>query len=170
MHDTGKKVGYLKGLLENADFGNPSTAAKLFSGVVDLLGDLSDRIDVVDEILDDLNDYVESIDDDLSVLEGSEPAASPFSYSDEDEEDDDFEDDFDHEDQLHLLRTEPRSEAAIQPLVPSICPECGRAFLVHLSSPSDARYACPHCSAVVPAVPLSPENAPIVNPVGDADI
>ena len=69
MNNTGKKVGYLKGLLEGLSAEDNSPSAKLLRGVVDLLGDLSDRLDGVDELLDDLNDYVESIDDDLSALE-----------------------------------------------------------------------------------------------------
>ena len=63
-----KQAGYVKGLLEGTSFENESQQ-KLISSVVELLSQLSDRVDTLDEIMTDLNDYVESIDDSLSELE-----------------------------------------------------------------------------------------------------
>ena len=90
MNDTGKKVGYLKGLLEGMQSDADSPNGKLLAGIVELLGDLSDRADAVDELLDDLNDYVESIDDDLSAMEGED---SDFDFLDDDDDDGDAGDD-----------------------------------------------------------------------------
>ena len=69
MENLGKKVGFLKGLMEGMSFDTDSANGKLMAGIVDLLGDLSDRVEAIDELLEDLNDYVESIDEDLTELE-----------------------------------------------------------------------------------------------------
>ena len=74
MENLGKKVGFLKGLLEGMDFEDNAVNGKLMAGIVDLLGDLSDRVEAIDELLDDLNDYVESIDGDLSDWNLDSPA------------------------------------------------------------------------------------------------
>lgn len=171
MSKTSTQVGYLKGLIDSMTLDESKPENKLLKGIVELLGDLSDRADVVDELLDDLNDYVESIDDDLSALEGDAAAdgGSPFSLfgDDEDDEDDeDFDDDFDSaEDQLHILRPETPAEPQPEPLAGALCPDCLRLFFVSLDDPADAMYICPHCGKKIHPVALSPENAPVVEPV-----
>jgi len=171
MDNLGKKVGYLKGLMEGIDFSENPAYGKLFTAIADLLGDLSDRVETMDELLDDLNDYVESIDDDLSELEGelSEQDARMFDADDDDFEDD-FEDDFDDgEDQLHVLGGAPIEEDAGEDdaaaLAGSVCPECARMFFVGMDDPEDASYICPHCGKEITPTPLTPENAPIAKPV-----
>lgn len=170
MNNTGKKVGYLKGLLDSMTLDEGKVSDKLLKGIVDLLGDLSDRADVMDDLMADLNDYVESIDDDLAALEGSDADGKDFGFfggGDEDEDDMDFEDDFDDaEDHLHILRPEEPAEPELksEPLAGALCPECMRLFFVSLDDPADAMYICPHCSQKIHPVPLSPENAPVVTP------
>lgn len=162
MKDTAKKVGYLKGLLEGMNFEADSDNGKVIRCIADLLGDLSDRVDTLDEVLTDLNDYVESIDDDLSALEdGSDE--NDFHFMDDDEDDIDFSDDA--EDHLHLLR----SDAAElmdddDSLVGALCPECGRVFFVDATDPEDASYVCPHCAKTIEPTPLTPANAPVAHP------
>ena len=94
MENLGKKVGYLKGLMEGAAFDTDSTNGKLMAAIVELLGDLSDRVEAIDELLDDLNDYVESIDEDLTELEGARDDELE-DYFDDDDEEEDFDDVFD---------------------------------------------------------------------------
>lgn len=171
MNNTGKKVGYLKGLLDSMTLDESKVSDKLLKGIVELLGDLSDRADVTDDLLADLNDYVESIDDDLAALEGSDAdGKAPFGFfddEDEDDEDEDFDDDFDDaEDHLHILRPEVPAEPELksEPLAGALCPECMRLFFVSLDDPADAMYICPHCAKKIHPVALSPENAPVVSP------
>lgn len=174
MNKTSKKVGYLKGLIDSMTMDESKPECKLLAGIVDLLGDLSDRADVVDELLDDLNDYVESIDDDLSALEGdaaADDSAFPFFGGDNNgDEDEDFDDDFySAEDQLHILRPETPEESQTlpqpEPLAGALCPECMRLFFVSLDDPADAMYLCPHCGKKIHPVALSPENAPVITPI-----
>ena len=166
MKDTAKKIGYLKGLLEGMNFADDSDNGKIIHCIADLLSDLTDRVDTLDEVLSDLNDYVESIDDDLSALEdGSDE--SEFNFIDDDEAEDYDDEDFeDAEDQLHLLRNDaaPEIPADEESLAGALCPECSRMFFVSLTDPEDAVYVCPHCSATITPIPLTPDNAPIAHP------
>ena len=44
MENLGKKVGFLKGLMEGMSYDTESANGKLMAGIVGLLGDLSDRV------------------------------------------------------------------------------------------------------------------------------
>ena len=165
MSGLGKKVGYLKGLMEGMDFSNDPSKEKLLNAMADLLGELSDRVESMEELLDDLNDYVESIDDDLAELEGSREGDVRF--MEDDDEDEYLSDLEESEDQLHLLNGNAEEEDEISTLAGAVCPECGRMFFVGTDDPEDALYACPHCAARVQPAPLTPENAPIAKPVED---
>ena len=165
MENLGKKVGYLKGLMEGMDFSNDPSTGKLFGAMADLLGELSDRVESIEEMMDDLNDYVESIDDDLSELEGRNGSDEGFNFINDDEYEDEFYEEMDGaEDQLHVLggsAATAEEESEVETLAGSICPECRRMFFVGLNDPEDAKYDCPHCGKVVSPEPLTPENAPI---------
>lgn len=162
MENLGKQVGYLKGLLAGADI-DDSVNGKLMTGIVELLSELSDRVEAMDELIDDLNDYVESIDDDLAALEEGDTGDDFFG---DDEEDMDFDDDFDAEDQLHLLQPEETASEADgeEALAGNLCPKCSRMFFTALSDGEDAEYLCPHCGERVRPMPLTPDNAPIAKP------
>lgn len=170
MENLGKKVGFLKGIMEGMDFDASTANGKLMVGIVDLLGDLSDRMEIMDELMDDLNDYVESIDDDLSELENERDEGEiPDDFFDDDE-DQDFEDDFDDgEDHLHLLH--PGENAADfdddEALAGNLCPECSRMFFTSLDDPEDAEYLCPHCGKHIRPMALTPDNAPIAKPISE---
>lgn len=60
--DMHKKVAYLQGLTEGLDVKSGSREGRILSGIVDLLGDMSNTIA-------DLEEYVETIDEDLFNLE-----------------------------------------------------------------------------------------------------
>ena len=163
MSDLGKKVGYLKGLMEGMDFSGDPSKEKLLSAMADLMSELADRVEAMEEMLDDLNDYVESIDDDLAMLEGGRE--DDVHFMDDDDDDDYLDDLAGGEDQLHLLGGNTEDETAdMQTLAGAICPECGKMFFVDAEDPEDAEYTCPHCQKVVTPNPLTPENAPIAKP------
>ena len=166
MENLGKKAGFLKGLMEGAGMDANSPDGKLMAGLVELMGDLCDRVEAIDEQLDDLNDYVESIDEDLSELEGAdEDGLDDDFYEDED---DDFDDMFDDgEDKLHLLRPTQAPAEEDESLAGNLCPKCSRMFFTSLKDAEDALYDCPHCGERVKPVPLTPNNAPIAKPIGE---
>ena len=166
MENLGKKVGFLKGLMEGMSFDTDSANGKLMAGIVGLLGDLSDRVEAIDDLLEDLNDYVESIDEDLTQLEGSRDDDVDGLF-DDDDDDDDFDDMMfnNGEDKLHLLRPAPSEAPEEDSLAGQLCPECHAMFVTSLDDPVDAEYICPNCNKQVRPVPLSPENAVVAKPV-----
>lgn len=167
MENLGKKVGFLKGLMEGMSFDTDSANGKLMAGIVGLLGDLSDRVEAIDELLEDLNDYVESIDEDLTELEGVREDDMDDMFDDDD--DDDFDDVMFNsgEDKLHLLRPTQSETPAEEEnsLAGNLCPECHAMFVTSLNDPEGSEYICPNCKKQVRPVPLSPENAVIAKPV-----
>ena len=167
MENLGKKVGFLKGLMEGMSFETDSANGKLLAGIVDLLGDLSDRVEAIDELLEDLNDYVESSDEDLTELESVREEDLEDFFGDEDEDDDDYDDMMfnDSEDKLHLLRPAEPAEQEEDSLAGNLCPECNAMFVTSLKDSADAEYICPNCKKRVRPIPLTPENAPIAKPV-----
>ena len=166
MENLGKKVGYLKGLMEGMDFSDSPSTGKLMSAMAALMEAMAERLETLEEVVDDLNDYVESIDDDLALLEGNPD--EEFNIMDADDDDfEDFEDDFETgEDQLHLLHGSKADEEddELETLAGSICPECGKMFFVGTNDPEGSIYACPHCGEKVTPAPLTSENAPIARP------
>ena len=168
MENLGKKVGFLKGLMEGMSFDTESANGKLIAGIVGLLGDLSDRVEAIDELLEDLNDYVESIDEDLTELEGTRDDDDDGLFDDEDD-DDDFDDILfnSSEDKRHLLRPAqseaPESEE--DSLAGNLCPECHAMFVTSLNDPEGSEYICPNCKKQIKPIPLNPENAVIAKPV-----
>lgn len=166
MEGLGKKVGYLKGLMEGMDFSNDPSQGKLFGALFELVNDLSDRVEGMEEIIEDLNDYVESIDDDLSALEGERSDGYDMLHDDFFDEDyEDFDDD--DEDKLHLLNGGAEHDSAHSFRAGNICvcSECEHLLFISLKDPKDAWYDCPHCGKRVKVAPLTPKNAPVVHPV-----
>ena len=169
MENLGKKVGFLKGLMEGAAFDTDSANGKLMAGIVELLGDLSDRVEAIDESLEDLNDYVESIDEDLTELEGAREDELDNLFDEDEDGDEDFDDMLydDGEDKLHLLRPADGDAPEEESLAGNLCPKCSRMFFTSLKDAEDAEYLCPHCGEKVRPVALTPDNAPIARPVDE---
>ena len=170
MENLGLKVGFLKGLMAgDRAFDRESTEGKLFEGIVELLGSLTERVEAADELLQDLNDYVESIDDDLTVIEGDRPDSEDDFFDDIDDDDDmeDFDDLFDEgEDRLHLLHTLEK-DGEDETLAARLCPKCSRVFFTSLKAPEGAAYVCPHCGERVTPLPITTGNAPTAQPAED---
>ena len=167
MNSLGKKVGYLRGLMEGMEFADPAQE-KLLSAMADLLGELSDRVEGIDDLLDDLNDYVESIDDDLAELEGERGDGFPMLDDDDELDDVEYLDDMDNDaDHLHLIggKGEDAQEDEQETLAGAVCPDCEHMFFVGANDGEDAVYICPHCGHSVTPAPLTPDNAPIARPV-----
>ena len=165
MNGLGKKIGYIRGLMEGMTFSD-SAQEKLMQAMADLLAELSDRVEGIDDLLEDLNDYVESIDDDLSELEGDRDGG--FSLLDDDEfDDEEYLDDLDNDtDHLHLIGgKDDEEETSENTLEGAICPDCERMFFVSVDDAEGSLYACPHCGRKVTPTPLTQDNAPIARPV-----
>ena len=167
MNSLGKKVGYLKGLMEGMTFSDPAQE-KLMQAMADLLSELADRVEGIDDLLDDLNDYVESIDDDLAELEGERDGGFDMLDDDEFDDDEEYLDDLDNDaDHLHLIggKEDGAEPDATDTLAGAVCPDCEHMFFVGANDAEGSVYVCPHCGHSVTPAPLTPENAPIAKPV-----
>ena len=67
--DIKEKSAYIKGLCDGLKLGNDTDEAKVISAIVDLLGDIAEKLDEIDIDLETNNDYIEEIDEDLGALE-----------------------------------------------------------------------------------------------------
>lgn len=179
MNSLARKAGYIKGLMEGLTFSEPGHE-KIMNQIVDLLGDLCDRVDAVEDLIDELNDYVESIDDDLTELESDRDGG--FSLLDDEDFDEDYmEDENDSSHRLHLIGggkpanvDEADSEDADddeddeEPIIGAVvCPECTKPFFISLEDPEGAIYACPHCGKRVLPEPLSKDDSLIAHPIDE---
>ena len=80
---TSEKIAYLKGLYDGLAIDKESPDGKLFSLVIDILGDLSSDIEDLEENALDLSEELDEISDDLAEIEDI--------FFDDDEDDDDDE-------------------------------------------------------------------------------
>lgn len=128
-----EKVAYLKGLMEGMELNRESGEGKLFSIIVEILGELSEDIEDIESDLYDLSEDVDAISDDLSDVEdllcGEE--------WEDDEEDEDWDDeDWDDEDE------EPQ-------FFEVTCPSCSNTITVDEDVLALGTVQCPNCGEMM---------------------
>ncbi|MBQ9080357.1 MAG: hypothetical protein IJY27_04710 [Clostridia bacterium] len=64
-----EKAVYLKGLADGLSYDKESAEGKLIAALIDLCGDMAEKLAEVDEDIEYLNDYIEEIDEDLGAVE-----------------------------------------------------------------------------------------------------
>lgn len=67
--DIREKSAYLKGLADGLKLDSSKDETKLLNAIIDLLGDVAEKLDEIDYDLETANDYIEEIDEDLGALE-----------------------------------------------------------------------------------------------------
>ena len=143
MSGLSDKVSYLRGLAEGMKLDETTNEGKLLSQIIAVLGEVSEKIDALDEAYEELSDYVECIDDDDEDEDG------PQLYL-EDGDDDDGDDD----DTLGMYAG-------------CLCSECGGMFSVDVGYNEDQLFICPHCSKRVKAVEMNCQNVPVAEATGE---
>lgn len=152
MESVRKKAGYLEGLMQAMKLGEDDMPSQLTRGMVELLSQLSDRVEALDDMIAELNDYVESIDNDLCDLEGMQ--------DNEDLGDDDM--DFPDESPLRLIKTEAAAPEKLW--LAARCPKCSSVFLA--AGPlATEKYVCPLCQKKIKPERLNDKNTPVAEPV-----
>ena len=68
---TSEKVAYLRGLAEGLGIGKDSKEDKLFSAIIDILGDISSDIEDLQDATDELGEGLDAVSDDLELLENA---------------------------------------------------------------------------------------------------
>ena len=66
---TSEKVAYLKGLAEGLGLDKDSKEDKLFSAIIDILGDVASDIEDLEIEVDELGDGLDAVSEDLELLE-----------------------------------------------------------------------------------------------------
>ena len=166
MSSLSDKVSYLRGLAEGMKLDESSNEGKLLAQIIGVLGEVSEKIDALDEAYDELSDYVECIDDDLETLELQID-------EDDDDDDDDFDDldfDFDDDDDddddafeyIELDDDDEDDEDEMPGMYAGcLCSECGGMFSVDVNYADERLFICPHCSKRVKAVQMNCQNVPV---------
>lgn len=83
-----ERVAYLKGLAEGLNIDSSTKEGKLLNAIVDVLDDISFELADTQEIVGELSDQIDMIDEDLESVED-------YLYDEDDEDDDDEDDDED---------------------------------------------------------------------------
>jgi len=90
-----ENAAYLKGLFEGYELDGSSKEAKIIGKMIDLLGEMAEKINALEAENAELREYVEELDHDLGEVE------EDFYFDDDDEEDandyDDLNDDEDYD-------------------------------------------------------------------------
>lgn len=172
MSGLSDKVSYLRGLAEGMKLDETTNEGKLLSQIIAVLGEVSEKIDALDEAYEELSDYVECIDDDLEALE----LRTEEDEEDEDDDDDDFAgfDDDDDEDedgpQLYLEDGDDEDgddDDTLGMYAGCLCSECGGMFSVDVGYNEDQLFICPHCSKRVKAIEMNCQNVPVAEATGE---
>ncbi len=66
-----ERVSYLKGLADGLGLDENAKQDKLIKSIIEVLGDMSDKIAKMDGGLEELSDQLDAVDDDLAKLEES---------------------------------------------------------------------------------------------------
>ena len=83
--DINEKAAYLKGLYEGFGMGTTTPEGKLIGELINLVGEMAEKINNLEVEAQELRDYCEELDEDLGDVE-------ELLYDDEDEDDEDDED------------------------------------------------------------------------------
>lgn len=142
----GEKVAYLKGLAEGIEISSDTKEGKLLTGILDILGDISDALKELEEEEKNLSIYAEELDEDLGALEKAfvkNYDFDSFDYSDKDFADDLYnEDDEDYEDFGDL-----EGSAKVN------CPSCGELILFDAEDiETEGSFTCPECGVEISVV------------------
>lgn len=130
MQQIAQRAAYLRGLAQGMKLAEGGEQQKLLAQLVDLVGDLCERVDALDGEHQNLEEYVQSIDEDLSALEGDlslegEQAAQAAVAGLQDDEDEVFDEgDF----------------------IQAVCPHCHSRVLFDAEVfKGDEELICPQC-------------------------
>lgn len=193
MKKTGETLGYIRGMLKNADLGNENLT-EILNLMLNAMDEHDSGLQKLTQQLDELDEYVESIDDDLCEMEDLLDDINDGMLDDDDVEYDDA----DHP--LHLVKQEHECKCGHHHkgehchchddedddcdcededdedlsldgfdnlFLGAMCPECDRLFCVEDADFDDpeALYRCPYCGKDVHIVPIDPKNIPLAERV-----
>jgi formylmethanofuran dehydrogenase subunit E len=69
LRDMSEKVSYLQGLTEGLNITESSPQGKIISGMLNVMNEMADELNLMQQDFAEIKEYIESIDDDLFELE-----------------------------------------------------------------------------------------------------
>ncbi|HNX92960.1 MAG TPA: AraC family transcriptional regulator, partial [Syntrophomonas sp.] len=69
LRDMSEKVSYLQGLTEGMNITESSPQGKIISGMLNVMNEMADELNLMQQDFAGIKEYIESIDDDLFELE-----------------------------------------------------------------------------------------------------
>ncbi len=90
MSKLSDRANYLRGLAAGMELPAEKNETKLITELLELIGDMAQKIEELDADIGELDEYVESIDDDLSDMEETLFGDEEHDHDDEDGEDEEY--------------------------------------------------------------------------------
>lgn len=145
---TSEKVAYLRGLAEGLGIGKDSKEDKLFTAIIDILGDISADIEDLEIITDELGEGLDAVSDDLELLEDA--------FYNEFEDDDDYCDDYDdcccghdHDDCCCGHDHDDECCCGDDQFYEITCPACENTITVDEDVIALGKIQCPNCGEML---------------------
>ncbi|MGE4483516.1 MAG: CD1247 N-terminal domain-containing protein [Oscillospiraceae bacterium] len=120
-----EKVAYLRGLCDGLKIDSESDEGKLFTAVIDVLGDIASDLEDIEENALDIGDELDAISDDLADVENY------VFGEDEDEDDEDEDDDYEFDEDEFVYSV--------------TCPSCNEEITVSEDILELGEIDCPNC-------------------------
>ena len=142
-----EKVAYLKGLADGMDFSSVEHN-KLFSAIIDTLGEMAEEIEELNENALDIGEELDALSDDLAEVEEF-LLDDDYDIDDDDDFDFDFDDadydddDDDYEDRCDFCGKEVDYSIDIN------CPECNVEIELNDEDIANESVTCPACNKVI---------------------
>ena len=122
-----EKSAYLKGLMDGLKFNTESDEGKLIAAIVDMLGDVAEKITDLDDVVDTISDELDCIEEDLDTID--EYLLDDEEEDDDDDYDDDDDDEYDFGETLYEVK----------------CPTCGEVITIDEEMLDEGSTKCPNC-------------------------
>lgn len=145
-----EKSAYLKGLMEGMKLDTEDGAGKMIAAIVDLLGDLSKKVENIEDTTIAISDELDEIEDDLDAIDdfiADLDEDDDFDYYDDEdddyEEDEDF-DEFDEEDDSSADEDEDDYDFGDETIYEVQC-KCGEIIDFDEETLERGSMVCPNC-------------------------
>ena len=127
MSNLTDRAAYLRGMAEGMGIAKDTNEHKLMLELLDVLGEMAEKLSELDEDMDELNDYVDSLDEDLTEMEDLLMGEDDYDDEDDDDEDDDPDEEiaFDCKSCGKTVSVKP-SDLDLEES--PVCPNCGKPF------------------------------------------
>jgi len=160
----GTKVAYLKGLAEGLEISSDSKNGKIIKGILDVLEEIANTIEMLEEENETLEDYITEVDEDLGQLEEDYERTCGYKLykkennglSLDDLKDSEDEDDFDELDEFEDFEYDDDDEDDLEDdeildgIVEIKCPKCSKHIFIETDDLLDSESInCSECGGEI---------------------